>query len=152
MRGAILAVLACICMTAVASSPAPTKAVAVEATGLRSIAGWLKAHGAEGFLGADVADAMGIARDAEAKLIAARQRGYRDDQVLRIAQLIDSDTLLFMVQGPGEIYFYLSTVRDGLRRALVSIPGREAVAPLEAGEAESNFRREVLYWEDKAAR
>jgi hypothetical protein len=43
-------------------------------------------------------------------------------------------------------------VRGGLRKALVSIPAREAVAPLEATEAESNFRREVLYWEDKVAR
>jgi hypothetical protein len=40
-------------------------------------------------------------------------------------------------------------VHGGLRKALVSIPGQEAVAPLEAAEAESNFRREVLYWEQK---
>jgi hypothetical protein len=66
--------------------------------------------------------------------------------------VIDGDYLLFMVQGPGEVYFYLSTVRDGLRKALVSIPGREAVAPLEPGEAQSNFRREVLYWEGKVTR
>ncbi|HYR37202.1 MAG TPA: hypothetical protein VEQ87_23140 [Burkholderiales bacterium] len=148
MRGILAAVLACIWLGAIGAPAAPAKAV-VESTGLRSIAGWLKAHGAEGFLGADVADAMGIARGADDELIAARQRGFRDDQILRIAQLIDGDTLLFMVQGPGEVYFYLSSVRGGLRKALVSVPGREAVTPLEAAEAESNFRREVLYWEQR---
>jgi hypothetical protein len=149
MRGTLAAVLACVCMSAVAAPAVPTKAV--ETTGLRSIAGWLKAQGAEGFLGADVADAIGIPRGADVELIAARQRGFRDAEVLRIAQVIDGDYLLFMVQGPVEVYFYLSTVRDGLRRALVSIPGQESVAPLEPGEAESNFRREVLYWEHKLA-
>jgi hypothetical protein len=151
MRGILAAVLACACIGASGAPAAvtPSAAKAVESTGLRSIAGWLKAHGAEGFLGADVADAMGIARGANDELIAARQRGFRDEQILRIAQLIGADTLLFMVQAPGEVYFYLSSVRGGLRKALVSIPGQEAVAPLEAAEAESNFRREVLYWEQR---
>jgi len=150
MRGWLAAVLACVCMSAAAAPAVPTKAV--ESTGLRSIAGWLKAQGAEGFVGADVADAIGIPRGADVELIAARQRGFRDAEVLRIAQVIDGEYLLFMVQRPTEVYFYLSTVHGGLRKALVSIPGQEAVAPLEPGEAESNFRREVLYWEDKAAR
>ena len=150
MRGALLAILACVCMNAVAAPAVPTKAV--ESTGLRSIAGWLKAQGAEGFLGADVADAIGIPRDADVELIAARQRGFRDAEVLRIVQVIDGEYVLFMVQRPGEVQLYLSTVRGGLRKALVSVPAREAVAPLEGAEAESNFRREVLYWEDKVAR
>ena len=150
MRGALAAVLACACLGAAASSSAPP--APVESSGLRSIAGWLKAQGAEGFLGADVADAIGIPRDADVELIAARQRGFRDAEVLRIAQVIDGEYLVFMVQGPSEVYFYLSTVRGGLRKALVSIPGQEAVAPLEPNEAESNFRREVLYWEDKVTR
>jgi hypothetical protein len=149
MRGWLAAILACVCMSAVAAPAAPTKPV--EATGLRSIAGWLKAQGAEGFLGADVADAIGIPRGADVELIAARQRGFRDAEVLRIAQVIDGEYLLFMVQRPTEVYFYLSTVHGGLRKALVSIPGQEAVAPLEPDEAESNFRREVLYWEGKVA-
>ena len=100
----------------------------------------------------DVADAMGIPRAAGAELVDALQRGFREDEVLRIAQFIDGEYVLFMVQRPGEVQLYLSTVRGGLRKALVSIPAREAVAPLEATEAESNFRREVLYWEDKVAR
>jgi hypothetical protein len=60
--------------------------------------------------------------------------------------------MLFMVQSAGEVYFYLSTVGGGLRKALVSLPERDAVTPLEAAEAQTNFRREVLYWEDKVAR
>ena len=59
--------------------------------------------------------------------------------------------MLFMVQHPGEVYFYFSTVREGLKKAFVSIPGRNLVAPLPPYEAERNFRAELLYWEDKAA-
>ena len=150
MRGALAAVLACACLGAVASSSAPP--APVESTGLRSIAGWLKAQGAEGYLAAEVADAVGIPRGADVKLLSARQRGFRDAEVLRIAQIVEGDYLLFVVQSAGEVYFYLSTVRGGLRKALVSLPEGDAVAPLEAGEAETNFRREVLYWEDKVAR
>ena len=149
MRGMLAAVLACVCMSAVAAPAVPTKAV--ESTGLRSIAGWLKAQGAEGFLGADVADAIGIPRGADVEVIAARQRGFRDDEVLRIAQMVEGEYLVFVVQSAGEVYFYLSTVRGGLRRALVSLPDRESVTPLGTAEAESNFRREVLYWEGKVS-
>jgi hypothetical protein len=150
MRSALAAVVACVCISAAASSPSPV--APVETTGLRSIAGWLKAQGTEGFLAADVADAMGIPRNADDEYIAARQRGFRDADALRVAQFVSGDYVLFMVQTPDEIYFYLSTVRGGLRKALVSIPGRDSVTPLGATEAEANFQREVLYWEDKAAR
>src|SRR5437764_9346924 len=151
MRVALAALLASVCITAFASSPAPPSAP-VEGTGLRSIAGWLKAKGAEGYLAAEVADAMGIPRETGVELLAARQRGFRDDEVLRIAQMVEGEYLVFVVQSAGEVYFYLSTVRGGLRKALVSLPEGDAVAPLEADEAETNFRREVLYWEDKVAR
>ena len=148
MRGALSALLACLCITAAASPGAPV--APLESVGLRSIAGWLKVHGTDGFLGADVADAMGIPHESGAELIAARQRGFRDAEVLRIAQLVDGEYLLFVVQAAGEVYFYLSTIRGGLRKALVA--SRETVTPLEAAEAESNFGREVLYWEQKVAR
>jgi hypothetical protein len=148
MRGALSALLACICISATAS---PGAAVApLESVGLRSIAGWLKLHGADGFLAADVADAIGVPHESGTELIAARQRGFRDAEVLRIAQLVEGEYLLFVVQAPGEVYFYLSTVRGGLRKALVA--SRATVTPLEAAEAESNFGREVLYWEQKVAR
>ena len=148
MRGALSALLACICISAAAS---PGAAVApLESVGLRSIAGWLKLHGADGFLAADVADAIGVPHESGTELIAARQRGFRDAEVLRIAQLVEGEYLLFVVQAPGEVYFYLSTVRGGLRKALVA--SRATVTPLEAAEAESNFGREVLYWEQKVAR
>jgi hypothetical protein len=156
MRGAFLAVLGCVCCigcisTSTVAAPA-VPASTLESTGLRSIAGWLKLRGVPGYVGADVADAMGIPRAAGAELLDALQRGFREDEVLRIAQFIDGEYMLFMVQQPDEVQFYLSTVRGGLRKALVSMPGREAVAPLDATEAEANFRREVLYWEDKVAR
>ncbi len=96
-----------------------------------------------------VADAIGVPHPSGAELIAARQRGYRDAEVLRIAQLVDGEYLVFMVQAPGEVYFYLSTVRGGLRKAVVA--SRASVTPLEAPEAETNFGREVLYWEQKVA-
>jgi hypothetical protein len=150
MRGLLAAVLACVGMSAVAAPAVPT--TTVESTGLRSIAGWLKMRGVPGYVGADVADAMGIPRAAGAELVDALQRGFREDEVLRIAQFIDGEYVLFMVQRSDEVQFYLSTLRGGLRKALVSMPAREAVTPLEAAEAESNFRREVLYWEDKVAR
>jgi hypothetical protein len=148
MRGVLSALLACACISAAATSLAPV--APLESVGLRSIAGWLKAHGTDGFLAADVADAIGIPHESGAELIAARQRGFRDAEVLRIAQLVDGEYLLFMVQAPGEVYFYLSTVRGGLRKALVA--SRDTVTSLEAAEAESNFGREVLYWEQKVAR
>lgn len=149
MRGVFTAILACVWFGAMASPAVP--GAPVESTGLRSIAGWLKTHGASGFVATDLADAMGIPHEVDAELIAVRQRGYRNAEGLRVAQMIDGQYLLFMVQGPAEVYFYLSTVKGGLRKALVSIPDREAVAPLEAAEAETNFRREVLYWEGKVA-
>jgi hypothetical protein len=148
MRSAALAVFAFICISAAA---APGVAVPVETTGLRTIAGWLQAKGTPGYVGADVADAIGIPRRGE-ELVDAMQRGFREERVLRMAQVIGGDTLLFMVQGEGEVYFYLSSVRGGLRKALVSMPSRESVIPLGGEEAETNFRREVQYWEQKVTR
>lgn len=127
----------------------------VEASALRSIAAWLKDQGHEGFLGADVADALGIARLADEELLRARQRGFRSEGVLRMAQLSADEKrhfLLFMVQRPdGQVFFYLSSVGEGLKRAYVSIPERNLVQPLARGEAEASFLQEVLYWEDKVA-
>jgi hypothetical protein len=73
--------------------------------------------------------------------------------VLRIAQVPADerrDFLLFMVQRPdGEVYFYHSTVREGLKKAFLSIPGNKMVVPLEPDEAQSGFQHEVAYWQDK---
>lgn len=156
MRGASLAVLAFVCFSAWAAAPGPALGdpKSVEVISLRSIAGWLKKHGTDGYMGADVADALGIPRAEDQEALEAKQRGFRNDKVLRIAQVLADekrDYMLFMVQGPDdEVYFYLSTVREGLRKAFVSIPSRNALLPLVGAEAESNFRNEVLYWEDKA--
>ena len=152
MRGVLSAVLVLVFASAIAAAPDPGAAPAnVELVGLRSIAGWLKAHGTDGYLGADVAAALGIG-PADGRAVDARQRGFRNAAVLRVAQLLPDGSVLFMVQRDGgEVVFYHSTLRDGLRRALVSMPGRGLVVPLEGAEAESHFRAEVLYWEDKAA-
>lgn len=151
MRGALFAVLVFVCTSTGARAPgAAAEQGQLDLVGLRSIAGWLKAHGAEGYLAADVARALGIGRGEAA--LDARQRGFRNAGTLRVAQLLADQSVLFMVQAAdGEVYFYHSTLRGGLRRALLSIPGRGAVLPLGGAEAEAKFRSEVLYWEDKAA-
>ena len=154
----LAACLAMLCLGLPAHAAAPIgepKGRVVETTGLRSVAGWLREHGTSGFLGADVADAMGIRRDADEAPLAARQRGFRNDDVLRIAQVPaeeERDYVLFMVQqADDQVFFYFSTVREGLKRAFVSFPSRNLVAPLEPAEAARNFRAELRYWEDKAA-
>lgn len=136
---------------------APERAVqqitAPELGSLRSIAGWLRSHGKEGFVGADVADAMGIPRLESEDLLVARQRGFRTEDVLRIAQISADekrDFILFMVQRPDDqVYFYLSSVREGLKKAFVSIPSKNLVMPLDPMEAEARFRQEVRYWGDR---
>jgi hypothetical protein len=120
---------------------------------LRSIAGWLRESGRDGFVGADVADAMGIPRQVTEEVLEARQRGFRNEDVLRIAQISADDKrdfMLFMVQRPDDqVYFYFSTVRDGLKKAFVSIPSRNLVMPLDRLEAEARFRQEVRYWGER---
>jgi hypothetical protein len=124
-----------------------------EFVNLRSIAGWLRESGRDGFVGADVADAMGIPRLQTEELLEARQRGFRSEDVLRIAQISADgkrDFLLFMVQRPDDqVYFYFSTLREGLKKAFVSIPSRNLVLPLDPLEAESYFRQEVRYWGER---
>ena len=143
--------------SAAAAPVAPERALqqitSPEFGSLRSIAGWLRAHGREGFVGADVADAMGIPRQDTEDLLEARQRGFRSEDVLRIAQISADgrrDFLLFMVQRPDDqVYFYFSTVREGLKKAFVSIPSRNLVMPLDRLEAEARFRQEVRYWGER---
>ncbi len=135
------------------AGPALEQLTRAETGDLRSIAGWLRLHGKEGFVGADVADAMGIPRLQSEDMLEARQRGFRSEDVLRIAQISADDKrdfILFMVQRPDDqVYFYFSTVRDGLKRAFVSIPSRKLVMPLDRLDAELRFRQEVRYWGDR---
>jgi hypothetical protein len=140
--------------TVSALSRAPENAsVPLEAGSLRSISAWLKGSGRDGYLAADVADTVGIPRHRSEEVLEAKQRGYRTDNVLRIAQVPADerhDFLLFMVQRPeGEVYFYLSTVREGLKKAFLSIPGKNLVVPLDHDDAQSGFQQEVAYWRDK---
>jgi hypothetical protein len=120
---------------------------------LRSIAGWLRQSGRDGYVGADVADAMGIPRLETEELLEARQRGFKSEDELRIAQISADekrDFLLFMVQRTDDqVYFYFSTVREGLKKAFVSIPSKNLVMPLDRLEAEARFRQEVRYWGER---
>ena len=86
--------------------------------------------------------------------------GHRLEQIaetgfdeLRIAQISADekrDFLLFMVQQPNDqVYFYFSTVREGLKKAFVSIPSKNLVMPLDPLEAQARFRQEVRYWGDR---
>jgi hypothetical protein len=157
MRRALLAFI-CLYTTLVSAAPvAPERALqqitSAEFGSLRSIAGWLRQHGRDGYIGADVADVMGIPRRESEDLLEARQRGFRSEDELRIAQISADekrDFLLFMVQRPDDqVYFYFSTLREGLKKAFVSIPSRNLVMPLDRLEAEALFRQEVRYWGER---
>ena len=141
MRGAALAVLLMFGVAVQGANPAATGREIdphLDRVGLRSIAGWLKAHGSDGYLGAGVARALGIARGDAA--LDARQRGFRNAGALRIAQLLPDGSMLFMVQATnGEVTFYHSTAADGLRRALLSVPQRGLVVPLVREDAQPRF-------------
>ena len=152
MRAVVLAVLvvASFAASAVAPRGAPQPELLFAFDNLRAISAWLRQHGREGYIGADVADAMGIALPAGESAVPAWQRGFRSDDVLRVAQSFE-DLILFMVQQPDDrVYFYLSSPLSGLQKALVSIPSKSLVVPLERGEAELRFREEVLYWKDRS--
>ena len=137
----------------IAPERALQQTTSADSVSLRSIAGWLRQSGRDGFVGADVADAMGIPRLQTEELLEARQRGFRNEDVLRIAQISADekrDFLLFMVQRPDDqVYFYFSTLREGLKKAFVSIPSRNLVLPLDRLEAESYFRQEMRYWGER---
>jgi hypothetical protein len=149
---AFLGLLAALPGYAAPAAPA-FQQITADAVSLRSIAGWLRQSGRDGFVGADVADVMGIPRQVSEDVLEARQRGFRNEDVLRIAQISADDKrdfLLFMVQRPDDqVYFYFSTVREGLKKAFVSIPSRNLVMPLDRLEAEARFRQEVRYWGER---
>jgi len=152
--GLVLALFTLLSGAASAASPSRAEVPALDSEGLRTIAGWLRDHGRDGYIGADVADAMELPRMLGEDLLAARQRGFKSDDELRIAQVPADerqDFILFMVQRPDDqVYFYLWTPA-GLQKAFVSIPSKNMVVPLERLEAEPRFRREVLYWKDRSA-
>jgi hypothetical protein len=157
-RGLALAIFGCACAAASAATPVrglPQPGIMLESNAsLGSIAGWLRLHGRDGYIGADVADALGIPRLRDEDPVAALQRGFKSDEVLRVAQISPDearDFILFMVQRPDDqIYFYLSTALGGLQKAFLSIPSKSLVVPLERAEAELRFRHEVQYWKDRS--
>ena len=155
-RAVFLSLLLCLLPTPALAAPSPSRiqdAPVFDSSTLSRIAGWLKRDGREGWLGADVADAVGIPRLATEDLLEARQRGFRDDEALRIVQVSADerrDFLLFMVQRTdGRVFFYLASVREGLKGAYVASGG--TVAPLERIEAQATFQRELRFWEGRVA-
>jgi hypothetical protein len=156
-RGIIVVMLGLACALAQGATPqrgVPQHEPLFAFDSLQGIAAWLRHHGREGYIGADVADAMGIPRPQGEALVAAWQRGFKNDDVLRIAQIsadAERDFILFMVQRPDDqVYFYLSTPLGGLQKAFVSIPSKNLVLPLERAEAELRWRSEVLYWKERS--
>ena len=151
--GLVLALFSLLSCAAAAASPSRAEVPTLDTEGLRTIADWLRDHGRDGYIGADVADVMELPRMLGEELLAARQRGFKSDDELRIAQVPADerqDFILFMVQRPDDqVYFYFSTVRDGLKKAFVSIPSRNLVMPLDRLEAEARFRQEVRYWGER---
>jgi hypothetical protein len=157
MRWGIIVLMLGLACAAQATAPRhglPHPAPVFAFDSLHGIASWLRHHGRVGYIGADVADAMGIPRPEGKALLSAWQRGFRNDDVLRIAQVsadAERDFILFMVQRPDDqVFFYLSTPLGGLQKAFVSIPSKNVVLPLERAEAELRFREEVLYWKDRS--
>jgi hypothetical protein len=124
-----------------------------DAASLSHIIGWLKRDGREGWLAADVADAVGIPRLATEELLEARQRGFRDDEALHLVQVSADerrDFLLFMVQRTdGNVFFYLASVREGLKGAFVATNG--TVTQLGRMEGEAAFQRELRFWAGRVA-
>jgi hypothetical protein len=158
MRLGPLLLLACLVAMpagAVPRSPSGAVYLSAENASLRSIAGWLKKSGAEGWLAGEVADTVGIPRKPGEDLLEARQRGFRTDGVLRIAQISRNDArdfMIFMAQRPdGEVHLHFATLREGWRGSYISIPEKHIVVPLEHAEALERFQDELAYWELRMA-
>jgi hypothetical protein len=159
-RGSVVVLLLALCassleVSAVARGGNLPGLEALDTGNLRSIAAWLQESGRDGYLAGDVADAAGIPRDAAEDALEAKQRGFKSGGVLRIAQISADarrDFLLFMVQQPeGEVFFYLSSVKGGLKKAFVFVPLKKAVVPLAPDDAQASFLQEIRYWQERIA-
>ena len=158
-RGLAAALLLALCAPAIEVSAVPRSGGSppgletLDTINLKSIAAWLKLSGRDGYLAGDVADAAGIPRGAAEDALEAKQRGFKTGGVLRIAQIpadARRDFLLFMVQHPeGEVFFYLSSVKGGLKKAFVFVPLKKGVVPLAPDDAQSSFLQEIQYWQDR---
>jgi len=157
-RGSVVVLLLALCapsfeVSAVSRGGGLPGLEALDTGNLRSIAAWLQESGRDGYLAGDVADAAGIPRDAAEDALEAKQRGFKSGGVLRIAQIsadAKRDFLLFMVQQPeGEVFFYLSSVKGGLKKAFVFVPLKKAVVPLAPDDAQASFLQEIRYWQER---
>lgn len=118
---------------------------------LQWISAWLEKSGVDGAMGAEVADVLSIPRLASEEVVIAKQMAFQSGETLYLAQVSADNRrefLMFMVKEPGRVIFYLSTVAEGFKKAIVSIPERDLVMPLDRVEAEKGFREVVSYWEE----
>ena len=108
-----------------ASQRPPARAAASAHPILHSLAGWLETSGEEGAMGAEVADALKVPRLASEQTVSARQIAFRSGETLHLAQVLADDRsefVMLMVKRPDRITFYLSTLDEGFKRAVVSVP------------------------------
>jgi hypothetical protein len=94
---------------------------------------------------------LSIPRLESEEVVIAKQMAFQSGETLYLAQVSADDRrefLMFMVKQPDRVIFYLSTVTEGFKKAIVSIPERGVVLPLESAEAEKGFRQVVSYWEE----
>jgi hypothetical protein len=118
---------------------------------LQWISNWLEKSGVDGAMGAEVADVLSIPRLDSEEVVIAKQMAFQSGETLYLAQVSADDRrefLMFMVKRPDRVIFYLSTVAEGFKKAIVSIPERDVVMPLDTAEAEKGFREVVSYWEE----
>jgi hypothetical protein len=118
---------------------------------LQWISEWLEKSGVDGAMGAEVADVLNIPRLESEEAVVAKQMAFQSGETLYLAQVsTDSrrEFLMFMVKQPDRVIFYLSTVAEGFKKAIVSIPEQGLVVPLDRVEAEKGFRAVVSYWEE----
>ena len=67
------------------------------------------------------------------------------EQVMEYRRYVDEHLEQWLEQQPdGQVFFYFSTVREGLKKAFISIPSRNLVMPLDRLEAEARSRRTAV--------
>jgi hypothetical protein len=118
---------------------------------LQRISEWLEKSGVDGAMGAEVADVLSIPRLDSEEVVIAKQMAFQSGETLHLAQVSADDRrefLMFMVKQPGRVIFYLSTVAEGFKKAIVSIPEQDLVIPLDHAEAERGFLEAVSYWQE----
>src|SRR3954464_13622652 len=88
---ALLGVLVAPLAHAAPASPGFEQIISADAVSLRGGSRWLRHSGRDGFVGADVADVMGFPRQITEDVLEACQRGFKNEDGLRIATTLADD-------------------------------------------------------------